>query len=84
MKFFTDDIPGRAKFFLLLVMALGSVVLAYPLYTAWTMPSLMWLILVALTLLVGLLPVRIPCVRVKGHAITLAASDVFTYASILL
>ena len=84
MKFFTDDIPGGAKFYLSLVMALGSVVLAYSLYTALTMPSLTWLILVALTLLVGLLPVRIPCVKVKGHAITITASDVFTYTSILL
>ena len=84
MKFFTDDIPGGAKLFLSLVIALGSVVLAYSLYTAFTMPSLMWLTLVALTLLVGLLPVRIPCVKVKGHAITITASDVFTYTSILL
>ena len=84
MKFFTDDIPGGAKFYLSLVMALGSVVLAYSLYTALNMPSLMWLTLVVLTLLVGLLPVRIPCVKVKGHAITITASDVFTYTSILL
>jgi hypothetical protein len=84
MKFFTDDIPGGAKLFLSLVMALGSVVLAYSLYTAFTMPSLMWLTLVVLTLLVSLLPVRIPCVKVKGHAITITASDVFTYTSILL
>ena len=84
MKFFTDDIPGGAKFYLFLVMALGSVVLAYSLYTALNMPSLMWLTLVVLTLLVGLLPVRIPCVKVKGHAITITASDVFTYTSILL
>lgn len=83
MKFFTDDIPGGAKLFLSLVIALGSVVLAYSLYTAFTMPSLTWLTLVVITLVVGLLPVRIPCVKVKGHALTITASDVLTYTAVL-
>lgn len=84
MRFFADNIPAQAKSYLSAVMAAGALVLAYSFNASLRSSILSWLILGALTLVVGCLRVAIPYLKAKAQSITVTPTDIFVFIAILL
>ena len=82
MFFFTDDISLRARYYIVTVILLGLSTLIYSLSYSLFLSDLSWLLLLLITVIGSFLPVRLPFAR--DNVLTITATDVFVYTSILL
>src|SRR3972149_7630638 len=84
MALFTDNIPNKAKAYVSVVILLGVAALARSLYVSFTSGDLTWLFIAGITVIGSILPVGIPYAKGQAQSISITASDVFIFASMLL
>ena len=60
MRFFTDELPPKAKVYTFTVSCLGLFVLVYSLYESFLLGDLSWLVLAGMTVVGSFFPVRLP------------------------